>query len=111
MIKSGDTKVHELYKRWIKNVDKEKIAVGKGVDGKSMFAMNLNDYAMAKIQGEYFYTIKFLTCSRIAKIQDGDEKENSHSTWAGLETKFAFLCYQTYHEAQKNLPKNESGIL
>jgi hypothetical protein len=56
LIQEGDEKVQSLYNRWIKDRETDKVIVpGKQslerITGKELFTRNLNEYAMAKIQG------------------------------------------------------------
>ena len=56
LIKQGDEKVFNLYKRWIKDKENDRIKAPckqsiVRMSGREMFIINLNEYAMAKIQG------------------------------------------------------------
>ena len=57
LVKEGDSKVESLYNRWIRDRETDKVIIPvksslERVTGKGAFVRNLNEYAMAKIQGE-----------------------------------------------------------
>jgi len=58
LVQEGDNKVESLYNRWIRDRETDKVFIPdkqslKRLTGKDLFTRNLNEYAMAKIQGRW----------------------------------------------------------